>query len=64
MTKGRKIDFMGNFIAESTAYFSLIFSLLFLNFSLKPKFFKNNFLKKNFVFEGHFSIFHTLLIRI
>ena len=39
-TIGREIDSVGNFIAESTVYFSLLILPSFLN--LKSKFSKNN----------------------
>ena len=37
-TKGLKIDLVGNYMAQSNAYFSLLSSFSFLHFSLKSKF--------------------------
>ena len=61
-TIGRKIDFVGNCIAESTEYFFVLSSIwVFVNW-LKSKFLKKNSLIWKKILEGRFPIFHRLLM--
>ena len=57
-TSGRKIDFVGNCIPESTAYFFIkTLKLIFTHF-IEIRIFEKQFLAlKNFVLEGCFLIF-------